>query len=144
MSLPSPDPNQWKLVVDTNYQDLIKTLMSLTTASLVVPFLLIKNFRPSQGNKSLSEDLPCAAYWFWALMFGSLVCDAVFFYASAKFIKVVSGGTDAWSENVLESVRDAAIWGASGFFAFGLVAFAVLGWKILHPDRSWLKSIKQR
>jgi len=134
MSLPSPDPNNWKLMVNTNYQDLIKTLMSLTTASLVVPFLLVKNFLVVPGDKSLSQYLPRpAAYCFWAFMFMSLVCDAVFFYASAKFAKVVSGGTEAWSENFLESMRDTAVQGASLFFAAGLVSFAVLGWKILHP-----------
>ena len=130
MSLPSPDPNNWKLVVNANYQDLIKILMSLTTASLVVPFLLIKNFLAVPGDRPLSEYLPRAAYWFWALMFASLVCDAVFFYASVKFIKVVSGGPGC--EKFLEPLRDAAIWGASTFFAAGLVSFAVLGWKILH------------
>jgi hypothetical protein len=128
MPLPSPDPNDWKLVVDRNYQDVMNTLMSLTTASLVVPFLLIKNFLAVPKDQPLSKYLPCAAYWFWAFMFASLVCDAVFFYASAKFIKVVSGGPGA----DLEPVRDGAIWGASLFFAAGLVSFAVLGWKILH------------
>jgi len=136
MSLPFPDPNKWKLVVNTNYQDLIKTLMSLTTASLVVPFLLIKNFLAVPEGKSLADYLPRAAYWFWALIFGSLACDAVFFYASAKYIKVVSGGPEAWSETFLESVRDTAVWGASAFFAAGLVSFAVLGWKILHRNAS--------
>jgi hypothetical protein len=132
MSLPSPDPNKWKLLVNTNYQDLIKILMSLTTASLVVPFLLVQNFLAARRDEPLSKYLPRAAYWFWALMFASLVCDAVFFYASAKFIKVVSGGTEALSETFLELVRDTAIQGASVFFAAGLVSFAVLGWKILH------------
>ena len=130
--MPSPDLNNWKLVVDRNYQDVMTTLMSLTTASLVVPFVLIKNFLAAQKNQPLSKSLPSAAYWFWALMFASLVWDAVFFYASAKFIKVVSSGLDGSREGFLESVRDAAIWGASLFFAAGLVSFAVLGWKILH------------
>jgi hypothetical protein len=132
MSSPLPDPNKWKLVVNTNYQDLIKTLMSLTTASLVVPFLLIKNFLAVPEGKSLADYLPRAAYWFWALMFVSLVCDAVFFWASAKFVKVVIGGTEARPEQFFESLRDVAIWGAGVFFAAGLVSFAVLGWKILH------------
>jgi hypothetical protein len=132
MPLPSPDPNNWKLVVDRNYQDVMNTLMSLTTASLVVPFLLIKNFLAVPKDQPLSKYLPCAAYWFWALMFASLVCDAVFFYASAKFIKVVLGGPETWTQEHLELMRDCAIKGASVFFAAGLVSFAVLGWKILH------------
>src|SRR5262245_55486251 len=134
MPLPSPDPTNWKLVVNANYQDLFKILMSLTTASLVVPFFLIKNFLAVPRGKSLSDYLPRAAYWFWALMFASLVCDAVFFYASTKFLKVVSGGTGPWSENTLELMRDTAAQGASAFFAAGLVSFAVLGWRILHRD----------
>ena len=119
MSLPSPDPDKWKLVVNTNYQDLIKTLMSLTTASLVVPFFLIKNFLAVPAGKSLSEYLPLAAYCFWAFMFLSLLCDALFFWASAKFLKVLSGGTEAWSAERFESLRDMAIGGASAFFAAG-------------------------
>jgi hypothetical protein len=129
MSLPQ---DGWKLVVNTNYQEVMKTLMSLTTASLVLPFLFIRNFLGVPEGKRLADYLPRSAYWFWGLMFLSLLCDMVFFWASAKFVKVVSGGAEAWSENFFEGLRDAVIKGASLSFVAALVAFAMLVWKVLH------------
>jgi hypothetical protein len=99
VSLPLPQ-NAWKLVVNANYQDVMKTLMSLTTASLVLPFLFIGNFLGVPDSKRLADSLPYSAYWFWGFLFFSLLCDMGFFWASAKFIKVVSGGNSRDSFNL--------------------------------------------
>ena len=138
MSLPLPE-DKWKLVVNANYQEVIKTLMSLTTASLVLPLLFIRNFLGVPEGKRLADYLPSSAYWFWGFLFLSLLCDMVFFWSSAKFIKVVSGGREDWPkkrlgmapEKFFETSRDVAIQGASLSFVAALGAFSFVVWKVL-------------
>ena len=131
--------DKWKLVVNANYQEVIKTLMSLTTASLVLPFLFIRNFLGVPEGKRLADYLPTSAYLFWGFLFLSLLCDMVFFWSSAKFIKVVSGGPEDWPKKRLgiepakffETWRDRAILGASLSFVAAFTAFSVVVWKVL-------------
>ena len=132
-------------MVNANHQEVIKTLMSLTTASLVLPFLFIRNFLGVPEGERIAKYPPRSAYWFWGLLFLSLLCDMVFFYASAKFIKVVSGGTEALPKFIkvlscgievlpkdfFEGLRDVAIRGAALFFLVALGAFGILVWKVL-------------
>ena len=131
MLMPLPE-NQWKLVVNANYQDVMKTLMSLTTASLVLPFLFIRTFLGVPEGEKLADYLPWPAYWFWGLLLLSLLSDMAFFWASAKFIKAVSRGAEDPAESFFETSRDWAIKVASLSFAFAFVAFSILAWKVLH------------
>ena len=139
MSLPLPE-DKWKLVVNANYQEVMKTLMSLTTASLVLPFLFIRNFLGVPEGKRVADYLPSLAYWFWGLLLLSLLCDMVFFWASAKFIKVVNGGSEDWPKKLfgfapdkfVETSRDLGVQGASVSFLAALATFSVVAWRVLH------------
>jgi hypothetical protein len=124
--------NRWKLVVNANYQDVMKTLMNLTTASLVLPFLFIRTFLGVPEGKRLADDLPWPAYGFWGLLLLSLMCDMAFFWASAKFIKAVSRGNEDPSEGFFETCRDWAIKVASVSFVLAFAAFSILAWEVLH------------
>ena len=114
--------DEWKLLVNTNYQEVMKTLMSLVTASLVLPLFLIRTFLGVREGESIAHHLRPWGYISWGSMFLSLACGMSFFFASAKFLKVVSGGTETWTQATYETLRDFSIWGAAGFFGVGLVA----------------------
>jgi hypothetical protein len=77
----------WRLAANTQYQEAMKIVVNLATASLVLPTVLIKNFQP-EGR------LNNWAYRSWMLFFLSILFCMLFFYASAKYVKVVSGGLD--------------------------------------------------
>lgn len=114
--------DEWKLPVNANYQELMKTLMSLVTASLVLPLFLIRTFLGVKEGEPIAHHLRPWAYISWGSMLLSLACCMSFFFASTKFLKVVSGGPETWTESTYETLRDFSIWGAAGFFGVGLVA----------------------
>jgi hypothetical protein len=124
----------WKIIVNTNYQEVMKTLMSLVTASLLLPFFLIRNFLGVPEGQPIAKYLRSSAYLSWFSLLLSLVCGMVFYYMSAKFAKVVLGGTEPCPETFFENARDWFGTGAVIFFLFGLV---FLGWFFtrIHSDR---------
>jgi hypothetical protein len=119
--------NAWQLRVNTTYQDAMKTFMSLVTASLVLPLFLIRNFLNVEKGKPLSSYLGDSAWGFWGSMALSLLCCMVFFYASAKYVKVVSGGAETFfglvdlCEPFFENLRDFSVWGSAISFLAGLI-----------------------
>jgi hypothetical protein len=119
VSLPSEAELKWMLAVNSNYQDAMRTLVTLVTASLVLPTFLVRNFVKVPEGKTLSDVLDFSAYVSWVLMFLSLGCCMVFFWASAKYVKFVSGGgDDCWG--VCEPLRDWSIRGTVLLFVAGL------------------------
>lgn len=97
-SLPLPE-DEWKLKVNSNYQEVMKTLVTLVTASLVLPIFFIKNFLNLGPTEALKLHLRASAYWSWGFLFASLLCGMLFYWASAKFVKVVCGGREMWPKN---------------------------------------------
>jgi hypothetical protein len=130
----------WRLAANTQYQEAMKIVVNLATASLVLPTVLIKNFQP-EGH------LNNWAYRSWMLFFLSILFCMLFFYASAKYVKVVSGGLDSppWplgsfydrshkpkdkrtdeeeqerSKSVFEAMRDVVIFLSIVCFMVGLI-----------------------
>jgi hypothetical protein len=126
MSVPK---DAWEFAVNSTYQDVMKTLMSLVTASLVLPTFLVRNFVRAPEGEPISNVLDRSAYWSWALMFLSLVCCMVFFWVSAKYVKVLSGGPENWwgcdSSSCFETLRDWFIRGSVLFFGAGLLTLGL-------------------
>ena len=123
--LPLPK-DEWKLKANANYQEVMKTLMTLVTASLVLPVFFVRTF---------AEGKPLACYLrtpdvtrSWGLLFFSLFSGMVFYVTSAKFVKVVCGGGEEWPkkwfgidpEKFFESVRDVSGGGTGVSFLAGL------------------------
>jgi hypothetical protein len=130
--LPLPK-DEWKLKANASYQEVMKTLMTLVTASLVLPIWFVRNFVPGGDKQPIREYLQSRpwAYRSWASLAGSLVCGMLFYLASAKFVKVVcGGGGETWPkqcfgidpENFFEGVRDTSGVLMAVLFIAGLVA----------------------
>jgi hypothetical protein len=95
----------------------MKLLMSLATASLVLPLTFVKAFT---ANGPAAHSLRPAAYWSWGFLGGSLLFGMLCYWASTKFAKVVYGGPESISEQSFEKVRDVSIAGAVLCFFVGL------------------------
>src|SRR6516225_5963611 len=104
MSLPfSQQEVTWRLAVNGNYQDVMRTFMNLVTASLVLPLFLVRNFLGVPEGQPITNYLRPSAYLSWGSLFLSLLCGMGFFLASAKYVKLVYGGTNYTSLRVLSS-----------------------------------------
>lgn len=131
-SLPLPW-NEWKLKVNDQYQDAIKTLANLVTASLILPILFIRNFVGLKENEPIAGLLHWQAYWSWGLLGLSLLSGISFYIFSVKYAKVVCGGKSL-SEDTLERWRDRSIWGVLLGFVFGIFfLFSFFVYVARHP-----------
>jgi len=119
--LPLPK-DEWKLKANANYQEVMKTLMTLMTASLVLPIWFIRNFLPVGPTEPIGKYLYPWAYCSWIFLALALVCGMFFYAASAKFVKVVCGGRETRSETFFEGARDWSGGTAVFFFLLGLIS----------------------
>jgi hypothetical protein len=82
----------WKLTTNAQYLEAIKVVMNLATASLVLPIMFVKNF--SSYERLALAPYRCWAYSSWSFLLLSVACGLGFYWASAKYVKVVSGGRE--------------------------------------------------
>jgi catechol 2,3-dioxygenase-like lactoylglutathione lyase family enzyme len=128
--LPSPK-DEWKLKANANYQEVMKTLMTLVTASLVLPIWFIRNFVSVPQDKPIRAYLQGRpwAYRSWVFLSCSLLFGMLFYLASSKFVKAVCGGyantKKVWASDpewFWEKVRDDSGFLMGVLFIIGLVA----------------------
>src|SRR5438067_1627570 len=85
--LNEPAEIEWRLKVNATYQEVMKTLMNLVSASLVLPFFFIRNFVAAKPGEIVAKPLLNWAYYSWSCFFVSLGCCLAFFWISAKYVK---------------------------------------------------------
>jgi hypothetical protein len=93
--MPTPDETlmptrDGKLEVNKQYQEEIKIVINLVTASLVLPIVFLKNIlglKPEDIKGSLNP----MAYVAWGFLAMSLLACVGFYYFSTKFTKAVYG-----------------------------------------------------
>lgn len=87
------EEKEWRLTTNDHYLEVMKSLMSLITASFVLPLFFIKNFVGADRTLKSFPDY-YRAYEAWVFLGLALVCGMIFYWASAKYVKVVSGGEE--------------------------------------------------
>jgi hypothetical protein len=120
MTKPLPE-DEWKLKVSVQYQEAMKTPISLATAGLALPALFL-SWAGKKPDGAILHGLTTWAYRSWACLFLSLAFGMVFYWASSKFVKVVCGGPETRSERFFEIVRDMSIALTLLLFISGLVS----------------------
>lgn len=111
---------EWKSRANAEYQKVIASIFSLSSAALVLPTLFLKDFVGLPAGVPLLTAVSCSVVVAWVLLFISIACCLVFYYASAKWLKLAYGGTVKWSEGAIERLLDIAFWAAGGTFMLGL------------------------
>lgn len=84
---------RWKLDVNDRYQKAVATVISLSTASLVSPIVFLKNVVILGEGKSIVSLLDGYAYTGWLLLAVSIVSGLLYYYFSAKWVKMALGKT---------------------------------------------------
>jgi hypothetical protein len=121
------EEKEWRLTTNDHYSEVMKSLMNLITASLVLPIFFVKNFGAKDQTIAQSPDHQLA-YWSWGVLGLSLLFGLIFYWMSAKYVKVVSGGEEKpfWRKESLhyswfETLRDAATVFTVLYFIVGVV-----------------------
>lgn len=111
--------------VNDRYQKVVDTILNLATASLVLPILFLRSFLGVPDDKPILSKLSCLVFVAWTLLFFAIAFGILFYYASAKWVKL-SLGQPVWlSPTALERVLDWAFWLMVICFLSGLVSFIV-------------------
>ena len=116
----------WKRDTNNKYSEVVKTILGLSTASLLLPFFLAREFLGVEKDIPLIHVLGCSIYWAWGLLATSILASIFFIYLSAKWLRIAWGKEAGilWSKNTSEStvetLMEISFWGCVLLFAFGL------------------------
>lgn len=130
-----PTPEE-KLEVNKEYQEEIKIVINLVTASLVLPIVFLTNILGVKPGDIRGRLYPMA-YVSWGLLGLSLLACVGFYYFSTKFTKAVYGmyGDEeeqrATKEHQMENRRDAMAFIATPSALLGLLFLLVFFLKAL-------------
>ncbi|MCZ6804650.1 MAG: hypothetical protein O7D86_12160 [Proteobacteria bacterium] len=105
---------------------MVKTIMGLSTASLLLPVFLAREFLGIDNKTPLINVLGCSIYWAWALLAISILSGIFFIYLSAKSLRIAWGkkagvflSTDT-PESTVESLMCISFWLCVFMFGTGL------------------------
>lgn len=116
----------WRLATNERYREVVKTLMTLSTASLLLPVFFAREFLGVDAKTPLKDIAGWQVYWSWGLLGFSIFAGIAFHYLSAKWARMAWGeeagflGVPA-SERFVERALEFFFWGAVVSFMTGLV-----------------------
>ena len=116
----------WKRDTNNKYSEVVKTIMGLSTASLLLPVFLVREFLDIDNNTPLINVLGCSIYWAWALLALSILSGIFFIYLSAKWLRIAWGKeagvflSTNTPESKVESLMDFSFWLCVLLFGSGL------------------------
>ena len=118
----------WRLATNERYRDVVKSIMTLSTASLLLPVFLMKEYFGVQG-KALREVADWPMWTSWGLLGFSIFTGILFHFRSAKWVRRAWGQpaavlTFAASETFVERALDATFWLTMVCFLAGLMCIS--------------------
>lgn len=128
--MPSPE-EVGTLEVNKQYQEVIKIVINLVTASLVLPIVFLKNILGVETT-DIKAQLNSRAYWSWSLLVVSLCFCVLFYFFSAKLTKAIYKGVNTKYLGIsIETCRDMAALVAVPTFIGGLICLLIFFWEKL-------------
>ena len=126
----------WEVKVNAQYQDNMKTMLSLATASLGLPLVLVKDFLDLPKCGLPATFLNGWAYTSWGLLGASILLGMAFFVASDKSAKALYKRSltqvlAGQSEGAFEKTRDVTIVLSILCFLGGLGCLLAFFWMLL-------------
>ena len=95
--------NQWKLDVNDRYGRAVGIVISLASASLFLPILFLKDIALITSTQSFADSLTYWAYIGWLLLSLSVVSGILYYFFSAKWVKLAWGQqADIFGKKVVE------------------------------------------
>lgn len=116
----------WKIDTNGKYIDVVKTIMGLSTASLLLPVFLAREFLGIESKQPLADVFSCSIYWAWFLLGASLLAGVFFQYLSAKWVRIAWGKeagiffSKSTKESTVELLMEISFWFCVLLFGSGL------------------------
>jgi hypothetical protein len=102
--MPEEIKEPWKLDTNGKYSEVVKTIMGFSTASLLLPVFMTREFLGIETKIPLKKILGCSVYWAWGALAVSILCGVFFLYLSAKWVRIAWGKEAGifWAKNTKE------------------------------------------
>ena len=116
----------WRLDTNERYREVIRTLMGLSTASLLLPVFFAREFLGIKSTTPLKDIFGGAVYCSWALLLFAVFAGVTFHFLSAKWVRLAWSqpagiiGIDV-SEKFVERAMEVCFWATTLTFLLGLV-----------------------
>ncbi|MFO1505305.1 MAG: hypothetical protein U1F39_16065 [Steroidobacteraceae bacterium] len=78
----------WRLDVNDRYREVVGLVIGLSTAALLAPIVLARDFLGISGEIPLVRIMPLSAYVAWILLLLSTFCGIGFHLFSAKWVRL--------------------------------------------------------
>ena len=129
--------NQWKIDVNDRYQKAVGVVASLSTASLVLPIIFLRDIAGLQGKQSIVDVISGLVYFSWGSLILSVFAAIIFYYCSAKWVKLAWGqepdffgkkklfGKNIISEQFIEYLLDGSYFVMMMGFLLGLTCILI-------------------
>ena len=82
---------QWMLDVNDRYARGVGIIISLATTAMIVPIFFLKNIAKLDSTLSFVHSLTWQAYSGWACLGVSVISGILYYYFSAKWVKLAWG-----------------------------------------------------
>jgi hypothetical protein len=131
MLMAPPNNNEGAFEVNKQYQEAIKIVINLVTASLVLPVVFLKNIVGADPNR-IGSLLSGWAYASWIFLGASLLACVAFYVYSTKYTKALYGLYKDNNENEekrVENWRDRWARFATMTAVLGLVLLLIFLWQ---------------
>ena len=103
-------PQQYKLDVNDRYQAAVSAVVTLSTASLVLPIFFLKDINGFESGKPIMDSISKLVIWGWVLLGLSILSAIVYQYVSAKWVKMAWGQqADIFGMNISDRFAESAL-----------------------------------
>jgi hypothetical protein len=124
------------LEVNKQYQEAIKLVINLVTASLVLPIVFLKDILGVHETE-MRGRISAMAYWSWGLLSVSLLASVVFYWCTTKYTKALYQLYEGPPTlKTVEHWRDFAAWIATPTAFVGLFLLLIFILKALFAHTS--------
>ena len=113
----------WRVATNDRYREVVRMLIGLSTASLLLPVFLAREFLGISQETPLRTVIAPTAYWSWGSLVIAVFSGVMFHYLSAKWVRL-AWGQDAsilffkLSDTAAEKALEWSFWvTVAGFFA---------------------------
>ena len=93
---------EWKAKANAEYQKVMNTIITLATATLVLPTLFLKDYLGVTPGTPLKLSLKPSVYLAWLCLLLAIGAAIGFYFTSAKWLKQAYGGPVRMSEQRIQ------------------------------------------
>ena len=116
----------WRRDTNSKYSEVVKGVIGLSTASLLLPVFLAREFLGIDAETPLTSVLDCSVYFAWGLLSLSIIAGIFYQYLSAKWLRFAWGkeagifGSSSTKESKVELCMEVSFWLCILLFGAGL------------------------